>query len=178
MEERQYGCVAAQRYDFKEAFYVQASDLGTNRVVVSLREERLLESLLPILGLLGEKVDVLLREGLSSRDEELWQNSFYASGKETDEICRIVTKHITFFLSDGNHQVGFRSLSSNDSVFVDDHNLILIYAQHTQPYEALLKSLGIKKRLVKTRLNVDHYHVSPETAHKYLENIVLDFGLR
>ena len=130
---------AGYRHD---AYVDPTSGARLPALVAAVSSERLFDTFLELLGPLGDSCDVILE---SSHEEAVGRREFAREGVERLVLESLLWDFEDLLLNDGCTGIAVMHPELSLEVQLDEHKLLVVYAQQRLPFERILRTGGLER---------------------------------
>jgi hypothetical protein len=162
---------------YRHEWYVdQESGARIPVLMAAVSRERLFDTFLSLLDLLGESVDVVLE---TSHDKSNGQHSdLYREQIDTPVLQSILYDYEDLLLDDGCCGIAILNPRKPMEVQLDEHKLLFVYGQGAGDYETALKSNGVSCReSMRFITEAEHVHSSSDEYQRRFEQLCYQLGI-
>lgn len=165
------------RAGFRHDAYVDPqSGAKMPALVAAASAESLFETFLELLEPLGDDLDVVLE---STHEEAIGLREFTREGVERCVLESLLWEYEDLLLNDGCTGIAVLHPEQSLEVQLDEHKLLVVYAQARQPFERILRGHGLDRddrlRLISQG---EHMHTSHARHLREFEELVARLGCR
>ncbi|MFM1904884.1 MAG: hypothetical protein RLZZ440_2784 [Planctomycetota bacterium] len=145
-------------------------------LVAAVSAEHLFETFLELLEPLGDDLDVVLE---SSHEEAVGLREYTREGIERCVLESLLWEYEDLLLNDGCTGIAVLHPEQSLEVQLDEHKLLVVYAQARQPFERILRGHGLDRddrlRLISQG---EHMHTSHARHLRQFEELAARIGCR
>jgi len=143
-------------------------------LVAAVSAESLFERFLELLEPLGDDLDVVLE---SSHEDSVGIREYTREGVERCVLESLLWEYEDLLLNDGCTAIAVLHPEKSLEVQLDEHKLLIVYAQARQPFERILRGGGLERndqlRLISQG---EHMHTSHARHARQFEDLVARLG--
>ena len=143
-------------------------------LVAAISSERLFETFLQLLEPLGDTLDVVLE---TSHEHKTNQEDFTREGIERLVLESVLWDFEDLLLDDGCTAIAVMHPELQMEVQLDEHKLLVIYAQQRGPFERILAEQGIERNdRIRFISQAEHLHTSHTRVARRFDEMVNRLG--
>ena len=143
-------------------------------LVAAISSERLFETFLQLLEPLGDTLDVVLE---TSHEHKTNQEDFTREGIERLVLESVLWDFEDLLLDDGCTAIAVMHPELQMEVQLDEHKLLVIYAQQRGPFERILAEQGIERNdRIRFISQAEHLHTSHTRFARRFDEMVNRLG--
>ena len=143
-------------------------------LVAAISSERLFETFLQLLEPLGDTLDVVLE---TSHEHKTNQEDFTREGIERLVLESVLWDFEDMLLDDGCTSIAVMHPELQMEVQLDEHKLLVIYAQQRGPFERILAEQGIERNdRIRFISQAEHLHTSHTRFARRFDEMVNRLG--
>jgi hypothetical protein len=163
------------RAGFRHDAYVDPrSGARMPALVAAASAESLFETFLELLEPLGDELDVVLE---SSHEEGIGVREFSREGIERLVLESLLWEFEDLLLNDGCTGISIMHPEQSLEVQLDEHKLLVVYAQARQPFERILRARGLDRDdRLRFLSQGEHMHTSHARHARHFEQLAARLG--
>ncbi len=163
------------RAGFRHDAYVDPrSGARLPALVAAASAESLFETFLELLEPLGDELDVVLE---SSHEEGIGVREFSREGIERLVLESLLWEFDDLLLNDGCTGISIMHPEQSLEVQLDEHKLLVVYAQARQPFERILRARGLDRDdRLRFLSQGEHMHTSHARHARHFEQLAARLG--
>lgn len=145
-------------------------------LAAAVSSERLFDVFMDLLDPLGETVDVVLES--SHETEPGSHRDNYRESMDTVILKSMLYDYEDLLLNDGCSGIAALNPAGPMEVQFDEHKLLFVYANRLEPFEAILRSYGLRRDdSLKFISEAEHLHSTDDVYQDQFEELKGRFGM-
>ena len=172
-----YNLEVLPRTGFRHEWYVdQDSGARIPVLMASVTREKLFDTFLSQLDLLGESVDVVLE---TSHDKSSGQHvDLYREQIDMPVLQSILYDFEDLLIDDGCCGIAILNPRTPMEVQLDEHKLLFVYGKENAEYEAAFRANGVQcHENMRFITEAEHVHSSSDEYHQRFEQLCYQLGI-